>query len=400
MVFGAGSMLVSANAGAVYGCRLLWLLVLTGVLMGNFMLMAARVGVVGGASPCTLVARHLARPAAVAIGVTLFLICATFQFGNNLAFAAAAGSLFVNQSPVAVILVLNLGIILFLFRARSLYRFLERIMKVMVAVILLCFLINLIAARPSVTAIARGLVPRLPEGVTLALPARVDGTVNDPMLLVASLVGTTLSVGAALFQGNLVREKGWGLAEYRRGTADSLAGVAVLTCTSGLVMITTATVLPGQTATDVGRLAQALQPLLGSLAFVTFCIGLLAVSMNPFVINAMLGGTVLADGLGLPAALGQRWPRRFTVLVLLTGMTVAILALRTGQKPIKLIIVGQALTVFGNPLMALTLLWLVNRRDIMGEHRAGWIANSLGLLGLLLVCFMALRVLLLIGMHF
>jgi len=396
MVFGAGSLLVSANAGAAYGYDLLWLLVLTGILMGNFMVMAARIGVVGGASPCTLVARHVNRPAAVVIGLTLFLVCATFQFGNNLAFAAAAGALFSQQAPYGAIIGLNLAIILFLFKARNIYRLLERVMKVMVAVTLICFVVNLFAVRPNLLKVAKGLIPQLPAQVSLRLPVRVDGEVRDPMLLIASLVGTTLSVGAALFQGNLVREKGWNLLDYQRGTMDSLAGVGVLTCTSALIMVTTATVAPGQSATDIGMLARTLQPLLGSLAFVMFSLGLLAVSLNPFVINAMLGGTILADGLGLPAGLGERWPRRFTVLVLTVGLGVAMLALRTGQKPIKLIIMGQAITVFGNPLIAMTILWLANRRDIMGDHRNGWKANALGGLGLLLVLFIAIRVFILI----
>jgi len=399
MVFGAGSMLVSANVGATHGCELLWLLVLTGILMGTFMIMGARIGVVGGASPCTLVARHLNRPVAVVMGLTLFLTCATFQFGNNLAFAAAAGALLSQQAPYWVILLLNLGIILFLFRARNIYRILERAMKVMVAVILTCFIANLFAARPSPLSIAKGLIPHLPAEVSLSMPAKIEGRVHDPMLLIASLLGTTFSVAAALFQGNLVREKGWRLPQYRRGMADAMAGVVVLTCISAMIMITAATVIPDQTATDVGMLARSLQPLLGSLAFVMFCLGLLAVSMNPFVINAILGGTILADGLGLPAKLSDRWPKRFTVLVLLVGMTVAMLAMRTGQKPIKLIIIGQALTVFGNPLMAVMLLWLANQRAIMGEQRNGWLANLLGALGLIIVLFIALRVFCLVLLH-
>jgi manganese transport protein len=115
--------------------------------------------------------------------------------------------------------------------------------------------------------------------------------------------------------------------------------------------------------------------------------------MNPFLINAMIGGSILADGIGQPPKLSDRWPRRFTVLVLLTGMVVAILALRTGQKPVNLIIFGQALTVIGNPLMAVTILWLANRKDIMGERRNTVILNILGGLGLLVVLLMAVRVL-------
>jgi Mn2+/Fe2+ NRAMP family transporter len=107
----------------------------------------------------------------------------------------------------------------------------------------------------------------------------------------------------------------------------------------------------------------------------------------------MIGGSILADGLGKPARLRDRAPRILTVAVLLIGMIVAIAALRSGEKPVSLIIFGQALTVLGNPLMAATLLYLANRRDVMGEHRNGWALNLLGGLGLGLVVVMAARVL-------
>ena len=93
VVFGPGSLLISANIGASHGYQLLWLLILTGILMGTYMTMAARIGVVGGATPCTLIAQRLGRPAAAVIGINLCLICGTFQFSNNLAVAAAAETL-------------------------------------------------------------------------------------------------------------------------------------------------------------------------------------------------------------------------------------------------------------------------------------------------------------------
>lgn len=91
--------------------------------------------------------------------------------------------------------------------------------------------------------------------------------------------------------------------------------------------------------------------------------------------------------------MSDRWPRILTIIIMLLGMGVALLALRTGQKPIQLIIIGQALTVLGNPLMAIAVLWLANRRDIMGENRNGLIANLLGGVGVIVVILMAIRVL-------
>ena len=393
VVFGPGSLLISSNVGAKHGYELLWLLLLTGVLMGVYMTTAARVGVVGGATPCTLVARKLGRVAGAVVGINLCLTCTTFQFANNLAVVAASRALIPRVPPLVVLGIFNGLIITFLFTARQVYRLLERVMKVMVGVILVSFVINLVLAGPSVVQIVKGLIPGIPESISLGLPHKVEGRIEDPLLLIASLFGTTFSVAAALYQGNLVRERGWTIKEYRRGIGDSIAGVAILTSVSAVIMITAATVIPGKQAENIGVLAQSLQPLLGSTAYIIFCVGLFAVAMNPFLINAMIGGSILADGLGKPARLGDRWSRIFTVGVLAIGMIVAVLALRTGQKPVNLIIFGQALTVIGNPLMAITILWLANRKDIMGERRNSLILNVLGGVGFLVVLFMAVRVL-------
>lgn len=393
VVFGPGSLLISSNVGAKHGYELLWMLIMTGILMGIYMTTAARIGVVGGATPCTLVAERLGRVAAAVIGINLCLICSAFQFSNNLAVAAAAETLVPKVGAQWVLFGLNGLIIIFLFAAKQIYRFLERSMKFMVGIILVCFLVNLVLAKPDLAGIIKGFIPGLPEGISLGLPKKIEGSIQDPMLLIASLLGTTFSVAAAFFQGNLVREKGWTIKDYKNGIGDSIAGVCILTGISAVIMITTATVILGKPADNIGVLAQSLQPLLGSTAHIIFCVGLLAVAMNPFLINAMIGGSMLADGIGKPAKMGDPWSRRFTVLVLLVGMVVAMLALNTGEKPVKLIIFGQALTVIGNPLMAATLLWLANRKDIMGDRRNTLLLNILGGVGLLVVIFMAVRVL-------
>ncbi len=411
VVFGPGSLLISSNVGAKHGYELLWLLIMTGVLMGTYMTTAARIGVVGGATPCTLVAARLGRPGAAVIGITLCLTCTAFQFSNNLAVAAAADALGVarlfadpeamtehtrNLINTGVLLVFNCAIIALTFSLKQVFRTLERIMKVMVAVILICFLVNLFIVQPNLVGVLKGLIPGLPKGLSLGLPSRSEASISDPMLLIAALLGTTFSVAGAFYQGNLVREKGWTIREYRRGIGDSVAGVAILTGVSAIIMMTTATVLRGQQANDISVLAMQLKPLLGATAHTLFCVGLFAVAMNPFVINAMIGGSILADGIGKPARLSDPWSRRFTVVVLLIGMAIAMIVLHTPVKKVDAIIFGQALTVIGNPLMAATILWLANRKDVMGDRRNTLVLNILGGLGLLLVTVTAIRVLILI----
>ena len=415
VVFGPGSLLISSNVGANYGYELLWLLILTGVLMGTYTTMAARIGVTAGATPCQLVAARVGRPVAAILGLNLCLICTAFQFSNNLAVAAAADTLGIARifgDPATmseqtrslinsgVLLVFNAAIIAFIFALKQVYKALERIMKVMVALILVCFLANLLLVKPDLLGLLNGLIPGIPEGISLGLPSRSDTGITDPMILIGALLGTTFSVGGAFYQCNLVREKGWTLKDYDYGFRDAVVGVCILTGASAMIMMTSGTVLRGQPANDISVLATQLQPLLGVTAHTLFCIGLLAVAMNPFVINAMIGGSILADGLGQPPRLSDPWPRRLTVMVLIFGMLVAMLVLNTGIKKVDAIIFGQALTVIGNPLMAAALLRLANRRDVMGDRRNRIASNVLGGLGLIAVILMAIRVCMRLALQF
>ncbi len=393
VVFGPGSLLTSSQVGATYRYELLWLLAVTAVLMGTYTAMAARIGVVGAGTPCQLAAARAGRPTAVVIGATVCLICASFQYSNNVACAGASAALGAGQrfAGTWLLVLLNGAAVAFLFAMRDLYRWIERLMMVMVGVMLLGFLFNLLRARPDVGGAAAGLIPGLPEGIELGLPRRVEGKVEDPMFLLAGLVGTTFSVAAALYQGTLVREKGWRYAEYRRGIVDAIAGITVLAVISAIIMCTAASVLTERPA-SIGDLAGQLEPLFGSLSHGLFCLGMLAAALSSFLVNAMIGGTILADGLGMRATLRDPGPRLFTVGVLVTGMAVGIGTLHAGKDPVGLIIFAQAITVLGNPLMAGVILWLANRRDVMGERRNSAAVNVLGVIGLLLVVALAARV--------
>ncbi len=397
VVFGPGSLVISANIGATYGYALLWLLILAGMLMGTYMTMSARIGVTTGASHFGTLRRETSPPFAIALGIVLCLTCGSFQFSNNLAIALVAGAFappgYVLAAQIGGMALLNLLMITLMFRGGQVYVALERVVKVMVGIVLCSFLINLVFARPHLLDVLKGLIPDIPENLSLGIPRIVDGVITDPLVLIASLFGTTFSVAGAFFQGNLVREKGWTREDYDRGVGDAVAGVGVLTLASVIIMITGGTVILGKPADNLASLAGTLQPLLGTMAFTIFCVGLFPVALNPFLINAMIGGTALADGFGLPGKFSDFWPRMFTVLVLLTGFSMASIGLWGQIPPVNLMIFGQAMTVIGNPLMAGTLLWLANRKNLMGDRRNRIASNILGALGLLVVLLLALRML-------
>jgi len=395
VVFGPGSLVISANVGAAYGYELLWLLVLAGVFMGAFMTMSARAGVTAGETHFTVLAQEVGRPFAALLGLVLCLTCGAFQFSNNLAIALAVGAMapegYTLYVQIAAMAGLNAILMIFLFRAQQIFKTIESVMKIMVGVVLVSFLLNLLVSKPDIVSLIKGLIPGKPEGLSLGIPKIIDGAIKDPMVLLASLMGTTFSVAGAFFQGNLVREKGWGKEDYDRGIGDSIAGVCVLTFVSAMIMVTAGTVIRGESADNLATLAVTLRPLLGATAFYVFCVGLIPVALNPFLINAMIGGTALADGLGLPGKLNDSWPRIFTVVMLAAGFTMASIGLWFRIPPVNLMVFGQAMTVIGNPLMAGTLLWLANRKSTMGDRRNRITSNILGMIGFVVVLLLALR---------
>ena len=211
VVFGPGSLVISSNVGATYGYELLWVLALAGLLMGAYMTMSARAGVTAGGSHFATLAREVNRPFAALLGIVLCLTCAAFQFSNNLAVALVASAFapegYALPVQIAAMAMLNLLLGVFLFRATHIFKSVERIMKVMVGIVLVSFLFNLFVARPDWLGVLKGLVPGIPEGLSLGIPRIIDGAITDPLVLIASLLGTTFSVAGAFFQGNLVREK-------------------------------------------------------------------------------------------------------------------------------------------------------------------------------------------------
>ena len=379
VVCGPGSILTSSKIGAQLGYRAVWVLVAACFLMVAMVSLATRVGVTFKKTPCGEIADRLGRPVAAIVGIVMFLIIAAFQSSNNIAIAAALEAFDIDLSTgleVMILLLVNVLVIIFLYSSRKLYSVIELSMKILVLLMVVAFMANCIMAKPSLLGAVKGLVPTLPG--------------ENGWLLVA-LIGTTFSVAAAFYQAYLVREKQWTSDDRRAGMMDSVLGIATLGFISLVIMMTNAAIFYGKenapelkSAVDV---AVQLKPLFGVWAQVVFGIGIFAGAISSFLVNALIGGHILADGLGLGDRIASKWTRHFTTLALLTGMVVGVLSISTGLSRVTMIVIAQALTVVGVPALALALIYLgvlkhrENRqavpRWILAAATAGLITTSL-----------------------
>ena len=392
VVLGPGSILTSSRVGCDFGYGLLWVVIVAVILMIGMTAVAARIGTGLSTTPCEEIARRAGRPLAALIGIVLFAVVACFQFSNNVAVVAAlepyTGRM--TTGAITLLVALNVLVLAALFGCKNLYRPVEWTMKILVGLMMIAFLGNAVLARPEFAQLVAGFVPRLPEGLASdLLPRRSASGIVDPLLPVQGLIGTTFSVAGAFYQAYLVRQKGWTNADLRRGFVDSVVGISVLAFLTLTVMVTAAAVLHGEVAgrdlASASDVAVQLEPLFGSAAKLLFSLGLLAGAFSSFLVNVMIGGTILSDGLGFGGDMDRRGPRSFTAVALICGMVVALAVLSQGSSTVELVIFAQALTVLGNPILAGVLLWLSMR---VGTPR--WL-QAIGLTGFVVVLALAVR---------
>ncbi|MBN1291752.1 MAG: Nramp family divalent metal transporter, partial [Candidatus Latescibacteria bacterium] len=162
VVIGPGSISTNSRIGAYFGYRLEWILLIAVISMAVFTVMASRFGIVSKQSLLTVVTERYGRWLALVVGISSYLMTICFEFGNNLGAATAAQSLS-GISAVVWPFVFSGTAIVIIFTSPDLYKVLERVMMVLVAVMITAFAVNLFFTKPSFTGIVSGLVPRLPE---------------------------------------------------------------------------------------------------------------------------------------------------------------------------------------------------------------------------------------------
>ncbi len=389
VVIGPGSILSSSKVGATNGFALNWVVVLAVGFMMVYMMLGARLGVAAGQSPATLLTDRVGRWLAALIGVGVFFISAAFQFGNNIGVHSAFKEYeeYITKVPYLqvdyVVVLFNALAIFFVFGFKDLYQALERLMMVFVGIMLLSFAINLLFAKPDAIEFFAGFVPVLGTIVSGQSPANL----LDISLL--ALVGTTFVITAAYNQAYLVQQKGWGKEDLKDGLLDARVGSVIMGLITIMLMSTAGAALRGQELAHVHDVASGLRPAFGEWGHSLFCLGLFSAAYSSFLVNSMIGGFILADGLGLGSKPSDFGPKLFTTVVLLTGMVVALLVLKAKFNPVPAIVAAQAVTVLAAPLVAGALWWLTNRKDIMGSDRNSPTVNALAGLGFVLLLAMA-----------
>ena len=369
---GTGSVTAMAKAGAEYGMTLLWTIVASCLCTFFMINLYGRYTLVSGETALEAFRKHIHPLVGVFFIVALTAgVCGSVMgvmgivadICHEWSKSVVAGGL-----PPIYFAATFIVLVYFIFWNGK-TQFFERSLAVIVAVMSACFLLNFFIMMPPPVDIMKGLIPNIPQ-------AAIESG-QGPLLVIASMVGTTVFSGLFIIRTTLVREAGWSLKDYRKQRNDAAVSVTLMFVISAAIMAAAAGALhaEGVVLSQASQMIGLLEPLAGSLAVSIFVLGLVAAGVSSQFPNVLMLPWLLCDYRGTERNMTLGKYRVMVLLISLLGLTVPLFEAR----PVFVMIISQAFNAVILPITVACIFYLGNRRDLMGVHRNTRIAN--GVLG-------------------
>ena len=360
---GTGSVTSMAKAGADYGLGLVWVLALSCLFSGVLMTAYGRFAAVTGETSLHGIVRFL--PGGRWLAGAIFVGVVTGQYtclGGILILTSGAireaFGLEMGPFPIACAICGAMYAMLMVGR----YAFFEKVLAFFVSLMAVTFVMSVFVTWPDAATLKRAAAPMLPT----------DGA---SLLMLAAFVGTTMAAPTFVTRPLLVREKGLTAADLGRERMDSAVSASLMFLISGsIVMVATGVLFAqGRGIDRILDMAGTLEPVAGRFAVALFMAGTLAAGLSSVFPIMMVAPLLAGDWRNGRMETRSKSFRLICLAAAAWGLVVPAL----GRNPVGVTIAAQVSNVFVLPLTVVAIGWLLNRRDVMGEHRAGVAMNAL-----------------------
>ncbi|WP_420601945.1 Nramp family divalent metal transporter [Flagellimonas sp.] len=362
---GPGTITVCTLAGVHFGYALIWAVLLSILATIILQEMAGRIGVVSQSGLVDVIKKELRvdwiKKLVIIIVLGAILVGnAAYEAGNIGGATLGLEGLF-GQGTLASFYPILIGCFAFLLLWFSSYKTLEKVFVGLVAIMGVCFVVSAIITKPSWGEIAKGMfIPSLPEG---------------GLLTVVALIGTTVVPYNLFLHASLAKEKWKSKDELANVKWDTIISIALGGLVSVAILIT-ASAAPIESITNAMDMAKGLEPLFGKAAIYFMGIGLLAAGITSAITAPLAAAYVASSCFGWNDDMKNKKFRLVWFIVLFFG----VLSLSFNIKPIEVIQFAQVANGILLPVMAILLLWIVNKKTVMGTHRNTLFQNVLGFL--------------------
>ena len=381
-----GNWATDLAGGARYGSRLLWVLLMSNLMAVLLQTLSARLGVVTGKDLAQACRDWYPR----ALIIPMWLMCEVAIVACDLAevLGAAIGLQLLFHLPLLTgVLITGLDVLLLLALSRLGMRRLEAIIVVLVATIGVCFGIEMILARPEMSEVLRGLIPRGDDGrPTLFGRAQgggfsVLGLHHDALYVALGILGATvmphnLYLHSALVQSRAVADSTAGKREAcRLNLVDSVVALNCAFFVNAAILVLAASAFHRTGHAEVARLEDAhrlLAPLLGtSLASTLFAVALLSSGQSSTITGTLAGQIVMEGFLHLRI---RPWLRRLLSRGLAIIPAVAFIMMRGEHAVDQLLVFSQVVLSLQLSFAVVPLVSFTSDRKRMGEFASpGWV---------------------------
>lgn len=378
--FGSGSIYIASQAGVEYGYVLIWAVV--GAVLLGFMAqdMSARLGIFGD-NLMAFIRKKLGKQLALALALFLSVGCIAW----TLALTAAVGKSFeilsgemIAWQPVAIVT----GVLAILVGILK-YDRIEKIVTAMMFLLLALYLVVATASGPSVTEVAMGFIPSIPDG--------------GAILLGAAILGTTALWPNFFLESILVRRKGWKTEKDLKAARQDLAlGYAVGGVITVSIIIVAAAVLRPAGYTELSSFAApgvALATVLGEWAMIVFLVGVICAAFNSIVPIMWTVPFMILEAIDHKEKKEGSTPFRLIYAGAIgLGMFSPLVAHVTGLSVVEMVTLFPAYNgVFGLPITAALLFWAVNDKKTMGDNVNSWKFNAINVVLVLFATYVAIN---------
>jgi manganese transport protein len=346
-----GNYATNIQAGAKYGYALLWVVLLANLIAMLFQALSAKLGIVTGRNLAELCRDHFPRPVVWAMWVVSEIAAMATDLAEFLGGAIGLALLFHMPLLLGMIVtaILTYGVLLFERRG---FRPVELIISTFVAIIALCYLIEMfIAPVDWASAALHTVTPQIADA--------------EALLLAVGIIGATVMPHAVYLHSGLTQGRIPAETDAEKRTVVRISNVEVLLALAAAGLVNLAMVMMASSAfhaghSDVAEIETAyytLAPLLGISAAGIFLLSLIASGISSSVVGTMAGQMIMQGFVGFRIPI---WLRRVITMV------PAFVVVGYGVNATTALVISQVILSIALPLPMIALLLFTRRPDIMG----------------------------------
>jgi len=332
--------------------------------------LSAKLGIVTGRNLAEMCREHFSKPVVIAMWVVSEIAAMATDLAEFLGGAIGLSLLFHMPLLAGMVVTAVVTYLILTFQDRG-FRPAELIISSFVAVIALCYLIEMFIAPVDWAA----------AGLHLVKPEIAD---SGALLLAVGIIGATVMPHAVYLHSGLTQGRipAHNDAEKRLVVRISNWEVLIALAAAGLVnvamviMASSAFHAGHQDVAEIETAYHTLGPLLGIGAAGVFLLSLIASGLSSSVVGTMAGQMIMQGFVGFRIPI---WFRR------LVTMVPAFVVVGYGVNATQALVVSQVILSIALPLPMIALLLFTRRQDIMGTFANGWLTDAAGIIACALV---------------